>query len=212
MSTIQLLFALLLILPIKSWSIDAKDVTPAKFKVILETTKGDVTAEFTREWAPLGVDRFYELAKSGFLKDIAAFRVLPGFVAQFGIHGDPKVSSEWKTKTIKDDPVKMSNKRGYITFATSGPNSRTTQLFINFADNARLDGMGFAPIGIIDEAGMKIIDQFFSGYGEGGKAPAQDLIQSQGNTYLKKQFPKLDYIKATKLVIDAAEKTDKKTK
>lgn len=179
------------------------NAVPDKFKVLFETTKGNVTVEVVKKWAPLGAKRFHDLVKSGYFKDIAFFRVISGFMAQFGIHGDPNVSVKWRTNSIKDDQVKASNKRGYLTFATAGKDSRTTQLFINFGDNSRLDRMGFAPIGKIDEAGMKVIDKLYSGYGEGhpaGSGPHQGKIQMQGNSYLKKEFPMLDYIKSAKVL------------
>lgn len=177
---------------------------PSKFRVKFETTRGPVVIEVVREWAPLGADRFYNLVKSGYFDDNAFFRVIPGFIAQFGISGDPAVSNKWQKANIKDDKVKKSNRRGYLTFATAGPNTRTAQMFINLADNPRLDGMGFAPIGHVVE-GMDAIDSLYSGYGEGaprGRGPAQDRIYSQGNSYLKENFPKLDYITSAKIVED----------
>lgn len=166
--------------------------SPDTFKVLFETTKGKFTIEVTRSLSPLGADRFYNLVRSGYFKDIAFFRVLPGFMCQFGIHGDPKVSAAWREARISDDAVKTSNKRGTITFATGGPNTRTTQLFINYADNARLDGMGFSPFGKVTE-GMEVVDKINS---ETGETPDQGRIQAQGNAYLKKEFPNLDYIKS----------------
>ena len=181
----------------------ARADAPAVFKVKFETTKGDVVIQVHREWSPNGADRFYNLIKVGYFKDIAFFRVVNGFMAQFGIHGDPKVSKAWKAANIPDDPVKQSNKRGFVTFATAGPNTRTTQLFINYTDrNARLDGMGFSPFGKVIQ-GMEVIDALYNGYGEGaprGGGPAQDRIQNEGNRYLKASFPKLDYIKNASLV------------
>ncbi|HWH67913.1 MAG TPA: peptidylprolyl isomerase, partial [Candidatus Sulfotelmatobacter sp.] len=144
----------------------------------------------------------YNLVRSGFFKDVAFFRVIPGFMCQFGIHGDPSVSAKWRSAKIPDDPVKGSNTRGTITFATAGPNTRTTQLFINFADNSNLDGMGFSPFGKVTE-GMDVVDKIYSGYGEGaprGHGPDQGRIQMEGNAYLKKDFPNLDYIKAATIV------------
>lgn len=171
---------------------------PATYKAKFATTKGDFEVEVTREWAPNGADRFYNLVKLGFYKDIAMFRVIPGFMAQFGIHGDPAVSAIWRNARIADDPVKASNTRGMITFATAGPNTRTSQLFINFGDNTQLDGMGFAPFGKVVGDGMKVVDAIFSGYGEGaprGKGPLQGRVQQEGNRYLKADFPEMDYIK-----------------
>ncbi|HXT10942.1 MAG TPA: peptidylprolyl isomerase [Candidatus Angelobacter sp.] len=175
---------------------------PATFKVRFDTTKGAFTVEVTRDLAPHGADRFYNLVKAGFFKDIAFFRVIPGFMCQFGIHGDPAVSAAWREANIPDDPVKASNTRGAITFATAGPNTRTTQLFINFGNNAQLDHMGFAPFGKVVE-GMDVVDKINGEYGEGaprGRGPAQGQIQAEGNSYLKKDFPNLDYIKSATLL------------
>ena len=175
---------------------------PDTFKARFETTKGSVTIEVTRSLSPNGADRFYNLVRSGYFKDIAFFRVVPGFMCQFGIHGDPKVAAAWREARITDDPVKGSNTRGAITFATAGPNTRTTQFFINFADNSRLDGMGFAPFGKVTE-GMDVVDKINSEYGEGapgGRGPRQDRVQTEGNAYLKKDFPNLDYIKSASVL------------
>ena len=180
---------------------------PETFEAQFDTTKGKFTVEVTRSLAPNGADRFYNLVKSGYFTDIAFFRVIPGFMCQFGIHGDPAVSAKWRDANIPDDPVKGSNTRGTITFATAGPNTRTTQLFINFADNTGLDGQGFAPFGKVT-AGMDVVDKINSEYGEGapnGNGPDQGRIQGEGNAYLKKDFPDLDYIKsATILAADSA--------
>jgi peptidyl-prolyl cis-trans isomerase A (cyclophilin A) len=175
---------------------------PESFKVKFETTKGNFTVEVTRSLAPNGSDRFYNLVRSGYFKDLAFFRVISGFMCQFGIHGDPKVSAAWRSAQIPDDPVKASNTRGAITFATAGPNTRTTQLFINFGDNAKLDSMGFSPFGKVVE-GMDVVDKINNEYGEGaprGRGPRQDRIQAEGNAYLKKDFPNLDYIKSASLL------------
>jgi len=175
---------------------------PDTFKARFETTKGSVTIEVTRSLSPNGADRFYNLVRSGYFKDIAFFRVVPGFMCQFGIHGDPKVAAAWREARITDDPVKGSNTRGAITFATAGPNTRTTQFFINFADNSRLDGMGFAPFGKVTE-GMDVVDKINSEYGEGaprGRGPDQGRVQKEGNAYLKKDFPNLDYIKSASVL------------
>ncbi len=178
-------------------------VTPAAtYKVKFKTTKGDFVVTVTRTWAPLGAARFEELVTTGFFKDIAVFRVVDGFMAQFGIHGDPAVSAKWRDNKIKDDPVTQSNSRGMVTFATSGPNTRTTQLFINFGNNNRLDGMGFSPFGTVSE-GMEVVDQLYKGYGEGaprGQGPDQGRMQQEGNAYLKKDFPNLDYILSAELL------------
>ncbi len=175
---------------------------PATFKARFETTKGNFTIEVTRSLAPQGADRFYNLVRSGYFTDVEFFRVIPGFMCQFGIHGDPKVSAAWRPARIPDDPVKGSNTRGAVTFATAGPGTRTTQLFINFADNSRLDGAGFAPFGKVTE-GMDVVDKIYGEYGEGapqGKGPEQGRIQQEGNAYLKKDFPKLDSIKAATIL------------
>jgi peptidyl-prolyl cis-trans isomerase A (cyclophilin A) len=175
---------------------------PETFKVQFDTTKGRFIIEVTRSLSPLGADRFYNLVRSGYFKDVAFFRVIPGFMCQFGIHGDPAVSAKWREAGIADDPVKGSNTRGTITFATAGPNTRTTQLFINFGDNRNLDGMGFSPFGTVIE-GMDVVDKINSEYGEGapsGRGPDQGLVQAEGNTYLKKDFPNLDYIKSAIIV------------
>lgn len=175
---------------------------PATYKVNLDTSKGPVVIEVTREWAPRGADRFYNLVKNGFYNDVRFFRVIPDFMAQFGIHGDPAVAAAWRMARINDDPVKQSNKRGFVVFATGGPNTRTTQLFINFKDNsASLDKQGFAPFGRV-VTGMEVVDKIYDGYGEGaprGKGPDQGRTQSEGNAYLNKEFPKLDFIKTATL-------------
>jgi peptidyl-prolyl cis-trans isomerase A (cyclophilin A) len=169
---------------------------PATFKAKFQTSQGDFVVEAQRDWAPLGVDRFYNLVKNGFYDGTCFFRVISGFMAQLGIHGDPKVSAAWRQERIQDDPVKQSNTRGYISYAMAGPHTRTTQLFINYADNSRLDQMGFAPIGRVVE-GMAVIDRLYAEYGEGapqGKGPNQGRLQAEGNEYLKKDFPQLDCI------------------
>ena len=170
---------------------------PATFKAKFDTSKGVFVVQVNRDWAPNGADRFYNLVKNGFFNDTRFFRVISGFMVQFGINGDPKLSPGWRNARIPDDAVKQSNKRGNITFATSGPNSRTTQVFINFKDNAGLDGQGFSPFGQVI-SGMDVVDKLYSGYGEGapnGRGPEQMRVQSEGNAYLMKDFPQLDYIK-----------------
>lgn len=169
---------------------------PETFKAQFDTTKGKVTIEVTRSLAPNGADRFYNLVRSGYFKDIGFFRVVPGFMCQFGLHGDPAVSAKWRDANLTDDPVKGSNTRGTITFATAGPNTRTTQLFINYGNNTFLDGQGFAPFGKVVE-GMDVVDQINSEYREN---PSQGRIQMQGNAYLKKDFPNLDYIKSASIL------------
>jgi len=171
-------------------------MVPETFAVLFTTTRGQFTVEARTAWAPLGAARFHELVETGFYNDVAFFRVLPGFVAQFGINGDPARSAQWHEKVIQDDPVVGSNTTGTISFAMAGPNTRTTQLFVNLADNARLDGMGFAPFAEVTD-GMSVVQSLCSEYGEGaprGRGPDQGLIQSEGNAYLREQFPNLDYI------------------
>ncbi|HEY6391673.1 MAG TPA: peptidylprolyl isomerase, partial [Bryobacteraceae bacterium] len=168
---------------------------PAQYKVKFDTSKGPFTVEVHRDWAPLGSDRFYELVTTGFYDDARFFRVVPKFVVQFGISKDPKVSAHWREMNLPDDTVHESNRRGYLTYAKAGRDSRTTQVFVNLADNVNLDTQGFAPFGRVIE-GMNVVDSLYSGYGD---APQQDLIQSQGNEYLKSQFPQLDYIKTAKI-------------
>jgi peptidyl-prolyl cis-trans isomerase A (cyclophilin A) len=175
---------------------------PADYKVKFDTSKGDFVVEVHRDWAPHGADRFYNLVKNGFFNDARFFRVISGFMVQFGISGDPKVAAAWRDASIADDPVKQSNTRGMVTFATRGPNTRTTQVFINYADNARLNGMGFAPFGQV-VSGMNVVDALYSKYGEGGprgNGPEQGRIQSEGNAYLTQAFPNLDYIKTATVV------------
>jgi peptidyl-prolyl cis-trans isomerase A (cyclophilin A) len=181
----------------------AKDQAPEVFKAKFTTTKGDFVVEVHREWSPNGADRFYNLVKLGFYDDTRFFRVVDGFMTQFGISGDPALSGPWQRAGIADDPVKQSNKRGFITYAqTNMPNSRSTQVFINSVDNARLDGMRFAPFGQVIQ-GMTVVDALYKGYGEGapmGGGPDQGAIQAQGNAYLDARFPKLDGIKHAEIV------------
>lgn len=170
---------------------------PAVYKAKFDTSKGPFVIEVNRDWAPRGADRFYNLVKNGFFDNARFFRVIEGFMVQFGINGDPNIAAVWRDADIKDDPVKQSNARRTITFATAGPNTRTTQVFINFADNAPLDGQGFAPFGRV-VSGMEVVDSLYGGYGEGapnGNGPDQGRLQQQGNAYLEKDFPKLDFIK-----------------
>jgi cyclophilin family peptidyl-prolyl cis-trans isomerase len=171
---------------------------PDTYKANFDTSKGAFVVEVHREWAPNGADRFYNLVKNGFFDDIRFFRVLDNFMAQFGINGDPAIQSVWRGASLKDDPVKQSNKRGFITFATAGPNTRTTQVFINYKDNSSsLDSQGFAPFGQVT-SGMDVVDKLYKDYGEGaprGRGPEQGRLQQEGNAYLTKDFPKLDYIK-----------------
>ena len=176
----------------------ATDQAPDTFKVKMETTSGDFVIEVNRQWAPNGADRFYNLVKVGYYDDTAFFRVIDGFMAQVGMNGDPKVQAAWSRVPIQDDPIRKDNTKGMVTFAAKAtPNSRTTQFFINYGDNTRLRQHGkFAPFGEVVE-GMSVVNGLYSGYGEGapsGRGPSQATIIREGNTYLKEQFPKLDYI------------------
>ncbi|MEM9459024.1 MAG: peptidylprolyl isomerase [Myxococcota bacterium] len=183
----------------------ATETAPDLFKVKFETTKGDVVLEIHRDWAPNGADRFYNLVRVGFFEHVAFFRAMKGFMVQFGMSGTPDVQKAWNAHPLQDDPVKESNKPGYITFAKKGtPNSRTTQMFINYGNNANLDGMGFAPFGKVVE-GMDVVNNLYTGYGEGaprGKGPNQMLIERQGNTYLEKDFPELDWLEKATILED----------
>ena len=178
-----------------------KETAPATYKANFETTVGSFVIEVHRDWAPQGADRFYNLVKNGYYDGARFFRVISGFMVQFGINGDPAINTAWRAARIPDDPVKQSNKRGYVTFAMGGPNSRTTQVFINFADNANLDKVPdnqFAPFGQVTSGGMAVVDKINAEYGEGaprGRGPDQTRVQTEGNAYLMKEFPKLDYIK-----------------
>jgi peptidyl-prolyl cis-trans isomerase A (cyclophilin A) len=176
---------------------------PAVYDVKFATTAGDFTIRVTRAWSPNGADRFYNLVLHHFYDGAAFFRVIPEFMVQFGISAYPQVSAVWSHNTINDDPVVKSNHRGYITFAQTGqPNTRTTQVFINFGDNDSLDKQGFAPFGQVVE-GMKSVDNIYNGYGEGapsGRGPNQGQVQAQGRDYLAKNFPKLDTIKTATVV------------
>ena len=176
----------------------AKEVSkvPETFKVKFETTKGNFVVEVHRDWAPRGADRFYELVKNGFYEGGGFFRVIKGFMVQFGLNSDPALNTKWHTMTIPDDPVTKTNTKGRITFATAGPATRTTQLFINYGNNSRLDNDGFAPFGQVIE-GMEVVESIFSGYGED---PDQGQIERKGNAYLKEHYPKLDYIKKVTVV------------
>lgn len=173
---------------------------PDSFRARFATTKGDFVIAVHRAWAPQGADRFYNLVRSGFYDGVRFFRVMPGFMAQFGVHGDTAVTAAWRERRIQDDPVRRTNLRGMVTFATAGPGTRTTQIFINYGNNDRLDGMGFAPFGQVVE-GMEVVDALYGGYGEGaprGRGPDQFRLNVEGEKYLARQFPKLDKInKAT---------------
>jgi len=174
----------------------APPMAPAVFRARFETSKGTFVVEAHRDWAPNGVDRFHQLVKSGYYDNVRFFRVLPDFMVQFGMHGDPAVAAQWEPLMLPDDPVVQSNKRGFVTFAKrTEPNTRTTQLFINFKDNAFLDSQGFSPIGVVVE-GMSVVDKLYSGYGE---TPNQDSIRTEGNAYLEKEFPQLDFIRTARI-------------
>lgn len=177
-------------------SAEMKKQAPAEFTVKFETTAGAFSAKCVRSWSPNGVDRFYNLVRHGFYDGCRFFRVVPGFVVQFGLNGKPNVNQAWDQANIQDDPVKQGNKRGRLTFAkTNLPHTRSTQVFISFKDNSRLDPMGFAAIGEVTE-GMASVDAINAEYGQ---APDQGRIQREGNEYLKRSFPKLDYIKTARI-------------
>lgn len=175
---------------------------PDVYRVRFATTEGDFTIQVRRAWAPRGADRLYNLARRGFYDDARFFRVIEGFVAQFGLSGRPELDALWRRHPIRDDSVAHSNERGTVTFASAGENTRTTQLFVNLTDNARLDDMGFAPVGRVVE-GMEVVDSLYSGYGEGaprGAGPSQRRILERGNSYLEEEFSKLDYIEDTSVM------------
>ncbi len=179
------------------------ETAPESFQARFETTAGDFIVDVTRSWAPRGADRFYNLVKNGYYDGVYFYRVMSGFMAQFGMHGEPQVQVRWSQATIVDDSVVASNTRGTVTYAKGGTDSRTTQLFINFGDNSGLDARGFAPIGKVSE-GMDVVDQIHSGYGDieerGGNGPRAYNITSQGNAYLEENFPDLDHIISATLV------------
>lgn len=174
-------------------------VVPDSFVVRLSTSKGDVDAIIRRSWAPLGAERFYELVSTGYYDGARFFRSIRGFVTQFGIAAEPALSEQWRAKQIADDAVRQSNRRGSLVFATGGPGTRTTQMFVNLRDNARLDALGFAPIGEIIR-GIDAIDSLYTGYGDGANAPLQNRIGSEGEAYLAANFPLLDRIVVAKVV------------
>jgi peptidyl-prolyl cis-trans isomerase A (cyclophilin A) len=174
-----------------------REQAPATYKARFDTSKGAFVVEVVREWAPNGADRFYNLVKNGFYDNVRFFRVISGFMVQFGISGDPKIAAPWREARIADDPVKQSNARGMITYAMAGPNTRTSQVFINFGDNSSLDRQGFAPFGRVI-SGMEVVDKLNAEYGEGaprGRGPDQSRIQMEGNTYLTKDFGRLDFVR-----------------
>ena len=175
-----------------------RETAPATYKARFETSKGAFVIDVTRDWSPNGADRFYNLVKNGFYDGVRFFRVVDGFMAQFGINGDPKISAAWREARIQDDPVKQSNRRGFVTYAMAGPNTRTSQIFINYNDrNSQLDKQGFSPFGRVS-SGMEVVDKLYNGYGEGaprGRGPDQGRVQMEGNAYLTKNFPQLDFVK-----------------
>ena len=180
-----------------------REAAPDLFRVRLETSKGSFVIEAHRDWAPRGVDRFYNLARAGFFDDSRFFRVRAGFIAQFGIPGDSAIAAIWRDQTIPDDPVRQSNARGFVAYAMTGADTRTTQLYINLGDNARLDKEGFAPIGKVIE-GMEVVDQLYAGYGEeaggGMRGGKQEKLFRDGNAYLDREFPRLDKLVRARIV------------
>ena len=186
---------------------ELNETAPESYHARFTTSKGDFVIEVTRAWAPHGADRFYNLVKNGYYDDGRFFRVVYGFMVQFGINGDPALNAVWRDARIPDDLGQQSNKRGFVTFATAGTNTRTTQVFINTVDrNTNLDDKGFVPFGKVIE-GMQVVDKLFSGYGEAapqGHGPDQNRLQNEGNAYLARFFPKLDYIKTATIVTAGA--------
>jgi peptidyl-prolyl cis-trans isomerase A (cyclophilin A) len=175
---------------------------PDVYRVNFETSKGSFVIEVIKAWAPLGAERFYRLVQQKFYDNQRFFRVIRGFMVQLGLSGTPAVAARWSTRPIKDDKVTKSNTRGMVTYAMAGPNTRTTQIFINYANNSALDKDGFAPFGHV-VGGMEVVDGLYSGYGDGppeGRGPDQGMIQTQGNSYLESKFPRLDYIKTARIV------------
>ena len=178
------------------------ETAPDIFQARFETSRGDFVVEVHRDWSPNGADRFYNLVANGYYDNVRFFRVIAGFMAQFGIHGDTAVAAAWRSRRIDDDSVMQSNTRGFVSYAMGGPNTRTTQIFINYGDNSRLDGMGFSPFGQVVE-GMEVVDSLYSGYGESkptGRGPEQPKIQGEGNAYLNRDFPHLDFVRTATIV------------
>ncbi len=175
---------------------EMKTEAPEQYAVTFETTAGNFVLTVYRDWAPRGADRFYNLVTNGFYNEQRFFRVVPGFVVQWGMSGDPEITKEWANAQFLDDPVKESNTRGRISFAaTNRPNSRTTQVFINLGDNTNLDGMRFAPFGEVTE-GMDVVDKINAEYGQ---QASQGYIAEHGNAYLQEAFPNMDYIKSVRV-------------
>jgi peptidyl-prolyl cis-trans isomerase A (cyclophilin A) len=169
---------------------------PDVYRVKFETSKGDFVIQVNKAWAPLGAARFYTLVQQKYYDNQRFFRVIPGFMVQFGLSGDPAVTARWRTRRLHDDKVIHSNTRGMVTYAMAGPDTRTTQVFINYADNSRLDRDGFAPFGKVVE-GMEVLDSLYGAYDD---RPDQGAITAQGNAYLAKAFPKMDYIKTAQIL------------
>jgi peptidyl-prolyl cis-trans isomerase A (cyclophilin A) len=204
-STLRIAVALLAAASLAAQAAPAKpaggSAVPAVFKVKFETSKGDFVVEVHKDWAPIGAARFHRLVSQGFYDECRFFRVMPGFVVQFGINGTPSVQAKWRDAQLKDDPVKETNAPGTLTYAkTAVPNSRTTQVFINLGNNARLDADGFAPFGKII-SGMEVVLTFNAEYG-GAPSDAQPQIQMRGNAFLKEKFPRLDFIKKASIVAE----------
>jgi peptidyl-prolyl cis-trans isomerase A (cyclophilin A) len=175
-----------------------KETAPATFTANFDTSAGSFVITVHRDWAPHGADRFYNLVKNGFFNDVRFFRAIAGFMVQFGIHGTPEIAAAWRNARLPVDKVVQSNRRGFVTYAMAGkPDTRTTQVFINFRDNSNLDALGFAPFGQVT-SGMEVVDKIHTGYGDGppsGSGPEQGRLQAEGNAYLMKSFPQLDYVK-----------------
>lgn len=179
---------------------DGAVAVPDTFRVAFETSRGPFVIEAIRAWAPNGADRFHTLARTGFFDEARFFRVVPDFIAQFGLNGDRRTNERWAKRPIPDDSARQSNVRGTIVFTSTGPDTRSHQMFINLVDNTQLDGQGFAPFGRVVE-GMAVVDSLYGGYGE---EPSQHLIVRLGNSYLTRMFPKLDYIRTARIVGEAA--------
>jgi peptidyl-prolyl cis-trans isomerase A (cyclophilin A) len=180
-----------------------KDQAPAGYQVKFDTTRGEFTITVTRAWAPLGADRFYNLVKHHYFDNAHFFRVVPNFVAQFGLNANPPFNAAWEKATIKDDAHSQSNKKGTITFATAGPNTRTTQLFINLRDNTSLDSQGFTPFGVVDGDGMKVVNMLYDQYADNAGMD-QEAITKGGKKYIDTKWPRLDMIKSATIVGAAA--------
>ncbi len=189
----------LMSVPTEPTYIYAAGIVPDSFVVRLATTKGDIDILLRKHWAPNGVGQFYEAVHNNYYDGARFFRAIRGFVVQFGIAAEPAASTQWRTRTIPDDSVRESNRRGTVVFASGGPNTRTVQMFINLRDNARLDGIGFPPIGEVI-AGMDAVDTLHTGYGDGATAPQQDRLNREGETYLAAEFPLLDKITSARII------------